>query len=124
MSGIKKMIRIMSDKLEEQYFRGCIFLFSYQGKSIITSVALLFMFLILTTGEASANFSDEKYKQVCSKMLLLLASDFGSILSAAAGIGAIIASAAGGFKVAWSLIVVAIGSFTLGEYQEIWFQKC
>jgi hypothetical protein len=112
------------ENIRHQFLRAGIFFSHSHGKTMAKGAILIFMFLLLSPGEASANFSDKKFQDICSKMLLLLASDFGSILSAAAGIGAIIASAAGGFKVAWSLVVVAIGSFTLAEYQELWFKEC
>lgn len=69
-------------------------------------------------------FDGKKYGEVCKRVLETVEGKFGSLLTAAAGLGALVASATGGFKMAWSLLVVAIGSFTLRTYQEIWFEKC
>ena len=63
----------------------------------------------------------KKYGLICRKILTLLEDDLGALLTAMAGLGAIIASVMGGFKMAWSLLVVSIGSFVLRAYKEYWF---
>ena len=89
---------------------------------------LIFLFLfsyIFSSGDVEAQgFNGKKYGIICKRVLETLEGKFGSMLTAAAGLGAIVSSAAGGFKMAWSLIVVAVGSFTLRTYQEIWFAPC
>ena len=83
----------------------------------------LLWFSALSPEQALA-YNGEKYAEVCRGVLGILGGDFGSLLTAAAGVGAIVAAATGGFKAAWTLIVVAIGSFVLKEYTEIWFNPC
>ncbi|HMO17833.1 MAG TPA: hypothetical protein PKA63_06940 [Oligoflexia bacterium] len=90
--------------------------------------SLMFVLVVscfILLGETNAfAFNSEKYKTVCGKVLKIFDSEFGALLSACAGVGAIVASASGGFRAAWALVVVAVGSFTLKEYQEIWFPSC
>lgn len=80
--------------------------------------------MILAVNPAFAAESGEKYKEVCSGVIGLMQGDFGAMLTAAAGVGAIIASALGGFKMAWALIVVSVGSFILEGYVELFFDGC
>lgn len=93
-----------------------------------SSKAALFvctMLILLSSNSAEAQgFDGKKYGVICTRILETVEGKFGSLLTAAAGLGALVSSAAGGFKMAWSLLVVAIGSFTLRTYQEIWFAKC
>jgi hypothetical protein len=81
------------------------------------------MILLLQIDSASA-YNGEKYREVCSKTLEMVHGGFGALLMASAGVGAVVASAAGGFRIAWALVVVALGAFTLKEYQELWFEPC
>lgn len=69
-------------------------------------------------------YDGQKYRTLCQRVLQTVEGKFGSLLTAAAGLGAIVSSAAGGFRMAWSLLVVAVGAFTLRTYQEIWFAPC
>lgn len=94
----------------------------YLSKVLMVAFCL-YLFLDLDTASAQG-FDGKKYKLLCGRVLDTLEGEFGSLLTGAAGLGAIVASAAGGFKMAWSLLVVAIGSFTLRTYQEIWFTSC
>lgn len=83
------------------------------------------MFILFSSNSAEAQgFDGKKYGEICKRVLETVEGKFGALLTAAAGLGALVASAAGGFRMAWSLLVVAIGSFTLRTYQEIWFQPC
>jgi hypothetical protein len=73
-------------------------------------------------GGVTGGYDGKKFGDICKKVLE--AHDdggYGSLLTAMAGMGAILASAMGGFKVAWSLLVVAIGSFILNSYKDLWF---
>ena len=66
-----------------------------------------------------------KFKEVCNKSLKYLSDDgFGALLSAGAGLGAVIAAATGSFRAAWGLLVVSVGAFILKNYVELWFQEC
>jgi hypothetical protein len=58
---------------------------------------------------------------VCDRTLKYLEGGFGSLISAITGIGAIVASASGGFRTAWALVIVSIGAFILREYVDIFF---
>lgn len=57
----------------------------------------------------------------CGKLLQYVEGPFGALITAAAGIGAIVAAALGGFKVAWTLVVTAVGAFILRAYMSLWF---
>ncbi len=82
---------------------------------LVNILCLAFVAVLLSADNAHA-FEDQKYIDVCKKAMDYLEGDFGALLTALAGIGAIIASAVGGFKVAWSLIVVAVGCFILRNF--------
>ncbi len=98
----------------------------FEGRQDIIRVAricLIMMLLVFFQKDAHA-YTGEKYKELCGKFLTEIAGDLGSLFAAIAGVGAIIASAMGGMKMAWSLVVVSIGSYILQTYQELWFDSC
>ena len=80
--------------------------------------------LILVAGSDSAFAGSGGYNQACGKLLGLIEGSFGALVAAAAGVSAIIASALGGFKMAWSLVVVSIGSFVLRAYITLFNGAC
>jgi hypothetical protein len=95
------------------------------NKNISGVLGVVALIIIFSTSDANAEgFNGKKYGDICRKMLLLAEGSFGSMLAAAAGIGALVASATGGFKMAWSLVVVSVGCFILRTYQELWFAPC
>lgn len=102
---------IYSNYLIEKYF------------SVVVMLLVFVSLYDMSISDAHA-YSGEKFKTICQRVLDTVAGKFGSLLTATAGIGALVSSAAGGFRMAWSLLVVAIGSFTLKTYQEIWFAPC
>jgi len=60
----------------------------------------------------------------CNRLLGYMETGFGALVAAAAGIGAIVAAAVGGFKAAWSLLVVSIGAFILRAYISLFNSGC
>ncbi len=60
----------------------------------------------------------------CSILLAYMETGFGALVAAATGIGAIVAAAVGGFKAAWSLLVVSIGAFILRAYITLFNTGC
>lgn len=64
-----------------------------------------------------------KFSDVCKKIVEMHGKDgnYAALLTSLSGIAAIIASAMGGFKSAWGLLVVAIGSFILNSYRSLFF---
>lgn len=70
---------------------------------------------------AQGGYDGQKFGDICEKTFGYLEGGFGALLAAVAGIGAIVASAAGGFRVAWALVVVSVGAFILREYITIFF---
>jgi hypothetical protein len=60
----------------------------------------------------------------CGLLLEYMETGFGALVAAAAGVGAIIAAAVGGFKAAWSLLVVSIGAFILRAYITLFNAGC
>ncbi len=72
-------------------------------------------------GGGTEGYDDSKFGVACISALNYLQGGFGALLSAIAGFAAVIASAMGGFRMAWGLLIVSIGSFILQEYMEIWF---
>ena len=73
-------------------------------------------------GGITSGYRGLKYGEVCKRIIDMHADGgYGSLLAAMAGVGAIISSAMGGFKAAWTLIVVAISSFILDAYRTLFF---
>lgn len=62
--------------------------------------------------------------QACNTLLGYMEGSFGALVAAAAGIGAIIAAAVGGFKAAWALLVVSVGAFILRSYISLFNGSC
>ena len=82
----------------------------------LLSLLAFAVILILLMNEPAVAYTDDKFKTVCQSAMDYLEGGFGALLTAVAGTGAIVASALGGFKTAWSLLVVAIGSFILRNF--------
>lgn len=90
------------------------------------NLCLFFLGMILLYS-GSADFAHAgrgTYAEACNGVLSLVEGTFGAMLTAIAGIAAIIASALGGFKMAWSLLVVAIGSFILRSFITLFNGTC
>ncbi len=98
------------------------------------SSMLMFAFgaLVLTLGMhdlASAQAGGDaagagRYGTACGRLLQLIEGPFGALITAAAGIGAIVAAALGGFKLAWVLVVTSVGAFILRGYITLFFAAC
>jgi hypothetical protein len=89
--------------------------------------AMLFLLgtvLFFTAGADTAHAGFGSFGEACNKMLLLIEGAFGALVAATAGVAAIIAAALGGFKMAWALVVVAIGSFILRAFITIFNGVC
>ncbi len=115
-----KEARVFLEQLKNYYLFLAVTLMSSR---FVKLGVFVFLALVLTSDSVHA-YDGTKYKEICSKTLDMLHGGFGALLMASAGVGAIVASATGGFRLAWALVVVALGAFTLKEYQEIWFEPC
>ena len=117
---------MMIKKLRENYFNLSLTVNSLiENNHVAVFLLVGTLVLVSTTTNADAQgFDGKKYGELCKRVLETVEGKFGALLTAAAGLGALVASAAGGFRMAWSLVVVAVGSFTLRTYQEIWFSPC
>ena len=90
-------------------------------------VALLLMgtALLLSAGvDPALAYDGQKYGTICNSVLDMADGPFGAMLTAIAGIGAIVASAMGGFKAAWACVVVSVGGFILRGYVLLFFPQC
>ena len=85
---------------------------------------LLGLVLLYTGGSELAHAGQGSYAMACNRMLSLIEGTFGALVTAVAGVAAIVAAAMGGFKMAWSLIVVAVGSFILRSYVGLFNGGC
>lgn len=114
-------------KVKEIYIeigvRGMFILQDEKKVSLIARLNLLFLVFYLYQSRAEA-YNGAKYGQLCGKILTELGDDLGSLFAAVAGVGAVVASAMGGMKMAWSLVIVSLGSYLLKTYQELWFDQC
>lgn len=77
--------------------------------------------VLLLLGSYEETFAAGTAKMACGVLLKYVEGPFGALITAAAGIGAIVAAALGGFKVAWTLVVTAVGAFILRSYMTLWF---
>lgn len=73
---------------------------------------------------AQGGYDSSLYQVACDRLLMLIEGPFGALLTTAAGIGAIVSSAMGNFRAAWTLLVVSIGAFILRSYITLFFASC
>lgn len=90
---------------------------------LIAGVGLLY-FGNADVAQAQAGAYHWRYTTACNSLLALIEGPFGALITAAAGVGAIVAAALGGFKMAWTLVVVAVGAFILRAYITLFFASC
>ena len=111
-------------KIKGLYSDLCI---SLMIKASDTHKAMLFILggiIFFAVSAENAHAGSGTFGQACNKMLLLIEGAFGALVAAAAGVAAIIAAALGGFKMAWALVVVAVGSFVLRSFITIFNGVC
>lgn len=90
---------------------------------VLISNGLIDSSLAQEEGGITSGYTGKKFGDVCKKIIDMHGneSDYGALLTSLAGIAAILASAMGGFKSAWALLVVSIGSFILDTYRKLFF---
>ena len=110
-------------KLVSKYNESCMraYLLSDGQKAIVYTLGLS---IVMFATPENAHAGSGSYGQACNKLLGLIEGAFGALVAAAAGVAAIIAAALGGFKMAWSLVVVAIGSFVLRSFITLFNGAC
>lgn len=118
------MTSIKLNKLKQSYTDGCVdFLFAPTK----LQRALMFaagVVLIASAGAGNAYAGTGSFGNACQKMILLVEGAFGALVAAVAGVAAILAAALGGFKMAWSLVVVSIGAFILRSWIQLFQGSC
>ena len=87
------------------------------------SLFLVGVGLLMIGLNESAHADQGTAGKACNKLLQYVEGPFGALITAAAGIGAIVAAALGGFKVAWTLVVTAVGAFILRAYMTLFFSS-
>lgn len=97
---------------------------SHANTTLLIVGVLLLVVGISQAAVAQGNVYHPKYGIACNYLLGLMEGPFGALVTAAAGVGAIVAAALGGFKMAWTLIVVAVGAFILRAYITLFFAGC
>jgi hypothetical protein len=111
----------------KRYFNACVSLsLKVEGNSR-ASVFCMGVALILIGSSELAQAQGTKahlYNEACSRFLSLIEGQFGALITVGAGLGAVVASALGGFKSAWTLVVVSVGAFILRSYITLFFQEC
>jgi hypothetical protein len=68
-----------------------------------------------------ADFDDTLIRNSTGNLFRLIEGAFGALIMVVAGIGAIIAAAVGNYKLAYALIVVAVGAFILRALVSLFF---
>lgn len=120
----RRRVMKVAKKISSMFNNACI---GVSVKSTETQKAILFLLggvLFFTAGADSAHAGVGSFGQACNKMLMLIEGAFGALVAAAAGVAAIVAAALGGFKMAWALVVVAVGSFILRAFITIFNGVC
>lgn len=119
MEGRKEIIK----KIKNVYANSCLkAYFLSDGQK--AAISILGIAAVLFASPENAHAGAGTYGQACNKMLGLIEGAFGALVAAAAGVAAILAAALGGFKMAWSLVVVAVGSFVLRAFISLFNGVC
>ena len=87
-------------------------------------VSFSILFIISSGALADAATNHPLYSAACGRLLGLIEGSFGALITVGAGLGAIISSSVGGFRTAWTLLVVAVGAFILRAYVTLFFAPC
>lgn len=129
-----KQVRRISSKVSESYMRigqkfGAAQLCPSEKQAriclLMFGVGILAMGLLVdaqaATTDGRITYNDSKITNSVNAVLLYLEGSFGALVMAAAGIGAIVAAAFGGYKAALSLMVVAVGAFILRSIMSTFF---
>ena len=116
-------------KATKFYNQGCLkateFAYKHSSNLLFAAGAVVLLGGIDTLAVAqTVAVADAKAKGACSLLLAYMETGFGALVAAAAGVGAIVAAAVGGFKAAWSLLVVSIGAFILRAYITLFNAGC
>jgi hypothetical protein len=100
--------------------------FETRRESLAQYTLLLSGLVLLLSGstEFVLAYDGSKYLDLCNGFVGLAEGGFGAMLTAIAGVGAIVASAMGGFKMAWGCLVVSVGAYILGAYIQLFFTGC
>lgn len=115
-------------RVEEFYNNFCIqsTIAAERYMPVLSAVAVVALVILASSDSAIAQgqTNHPRYGQACNLLLGLMEGSFGALVTVAAGVGAIIASSVGGFKMAWTLVVVAVGAFILRAYITLFFAGC
>jgi hypothetical protein len=120
MSSIKNQVFLIN----KAFNQSCINLVFAPTKLQRGLLFLTGVILIASVGAENAYAGSGTFGNACSKMLLLVEGAFGALVAAVAGVAAILAAALGGFKMAWSLVVVSIGAFILRSWIQLFQGTC
>ena len=120
-----KLVQSGMKMIGEMYHDACISVSRAMERSSVVIFAVLGL-AVLQAGLSDWALAQDnsRYQQACQRLLGLIEGPFGALVTTAAGIGAVIASALGGFKIAWVLIVTAVGAFILRSYITLFFAAC
>ncbi len=121
---MKQVLKSIKESFNDNSTKLCLNTRSLFERHAELSLFAIGLTLLYSGGSELAHAGSGTYGQACNGILLLVEGTFGALITAAAGIGAIIASAVGGFKMAWSLIVVAVGAFILRSYITLFNGDC
>ena len=124
MLKIGNAIRCLHSLYQDASRRGFLYANRYIENTFEKGMFLLGIVLLNQGLSEIAHAGSGSYAMACNGILSLVEGTFGALLTSVAGIGAIVASAMGGFKMAWSLVVVAVGSFILRSYITLFNGDC
>jgi hypothetical protein len=96
----------------------------WQDVCIILFLVMAITSVVPESASAVEMLSGGRIITACDRLLMLIEGSLGALVTTAAGIGAIVCSALGGFRSAWTLLVVSVGSFILRSYVTLFFAPC
>lgn len=116
--------KISLKQINRQYGEVCTTAFAWGASHAeVVGACLVAVFMLGQARDAYAANNGNPLK-ACVELLDYVEGGFASLVAAAAGLGAIIAAAVGGFKAAWSLLVISVGAFILRSYISVFLAAC
>jgi hypothetical protein len=117
-------LNVIMNELIKGYNSACVDLVFSPTKCQRICLGLFGVVLIASISPHDAYAGAGSFGVACNKMLLLIEGAFGALVAAVAGVAAVVAAALGGFKMAWSLVVVSIGAFILRSWIQLFQGSC
>lgn len=81
----------------------------------------LFLISLNAFAQSAPTFNDYEIKEASCQLMDLMGGAMGALLTAVAGVGALVGAAFGAYRAATSLITVAVSAYILPTLVSLWF---